>query len=104
LGSIQEIETEAGSVKTYLKGANAEASLKQLCLQCRKDIPDKPTARLYLYQYKVLQNDLIKLLTGYPQDKVLSYYVMILLESMTNPEHSGIRIQNTTSQQMLSIL
>ncbi|KAM3129508.1 hypothetical protein pb186bvf_018412 [Paramecium bursaria] len=83
LGSL--ITTNIGNkkVETYVKGENCEASIKQLCVFCRKDL-DKPIAKQYLAQYKVLQRDLINLLTGYPQDKVLSYYLLILLESMTN--------------------
>lgn len=77
------VKTETGEQKIYIKGDHAEASLKDLCRFCRRD--DMLIARLSLAKWMVLQNDLIYLLLGYPQDKVLTYYVVILLESLTNP-------------------
>ena len=84
LGAVRPVETETGVIETYVKGEHCEASLKDLCRFCKRDEPEKPMARLLMAKWGVLQKDLINLLTCYPQDKVLTYYVVILLESLTN--------------------
>lgn len=84
LGAVGVVETDAGLIETYVKGQHCEASLKDLCRFCKRDEPERPMTRVFVARWRVLQKDLIKLLTCYPQDKVLTYYVVILLESLTN--------------------
>ena len=58
--------TTIGEIEVYAKGEKAEGFLKHLCQQCKKDIPEKPTARMYLAKYHVMKRDLMNLLTCYP--------------------------------------
>lgn len=78
------METETGRIETYVKGQHCEVCLKDLCKACKRDEPERPISRVMMAKWRVLQKDLINLLTCYPQDKVLTYYVVILLESLTN--------------------
>ncbi|CAD8205817.1 unnamed protein product [Paramecium octaurelia] len=96
--------TKVDNMNVYAKGEKAEGALKHLCQQCKKDIPDKPIARIYLAKYRVFQLNLINLLTCYPQDKVLSYYVVILMEQLTNVDRAGIKLQTPNAPQMLDTL
>lgn len=106
LGAREQIAVDSDDKgrEVYIKGANAEACLKSLCVQCRKDIPDRPLAKLILATYCVCKRDLMSLFNMYPQDKMLSYYVLMLFETITDVYQSGIHLTTPYVHEMQNAL
>lgn len=69
---------------TYVKGAHCEASLKDLVKYIRSDKPNNPFARVIISDFdEVVENDLLKLLILHVQDKKLSFWIITLLNLLT---------------------
>lgn len=79
LGGIKEIN----NLEIYVKNAHCEESLKELIRILKKDDPDNPFARIELSKWNILVSDLIPLILTQPQDKKLSFYVIVLLVQIT---------------------
>lgn len=66
----------------YVKTEDTEELLKDLVKYLRRDDPDDPFVKIKLGYWNVMEQDLIKLLIGAPQDKKLAYFLvanMVLL-------------------------
>jgi len=57
--------------------------VKDLIRACKKDSPELMPVRVQLGKWNILQSDLIELLLTHPQDKILSYYLIILMVQLT---------------------
>lgn len=85
LGGIKEIN----NLEIYIKNNHCEDSLKELIRILKRDDPDHPFARIELSKWNILVSDLIPLILTQPQDKKLSFYVIVLLVQITDFPTSG---------------
>ena len=79
LGGVKKFNT----LEIYIKSQDCEESLKELVRILKRDDPDHPFARLELSKWNILVSDLIPLILTQPQDKKLSFYVILLTVQMT---------------------
>ena len=80
LGGVKKFN----ELEIYIKNNHCEESLKELIRILKKDEPDHPFARLELSKWNILVSDLIPLILTQPQDKKLSFYVIVLLVQITD--------------------
>ena len=79
LGGVKKFN----DLEIYIKHKDCEESLKELIRIVKKDDPDHPFARIELSKWNILVSDLIPLILTQPQDKKLSFYVIVLLVQIT---------------------
>ena len=85
LGGVKKFN----ELEIYIKNNHCEESLKELIRILKKDDPDHPFARIELSKWNILVSDLIPLILTQPQDKKLSFYVIVLLVQITEFPSAG---------------
>lgn len=90
---------------TYIKGPHCEASIKDLVKYIRGDKPSAPYAKIILNEYNIIESDLIQLLILHVQDQRLSFWLIILLSSLTEKVHEDVPIAQAEklSESLLAI-
>lgn len=79
LGGVKKFN----DMELYIKNKDCEDSLKELIRILKNDDPDHPFARIELSKWNIIISDLIPLILTQPQDKKLSFYVIVLLVQIT---------------------
>eukprot|EP00826_Nyctotherus_ovalis_P040972 TRINITY_DN4080_c0_g1_i1.p1 TRINITY_DN4080_c0_g1~~TRINITY_DN4080_c0_g1_i1.p1 ORF type:complete len:337 (-),score=102.82 TRINITY_DN4080_c0_g1_i1:47-925(-) len=99
VGALKEVEGKS----VYVKGADCEASLKDIHRFIRRD--SRCTVRLALGKWEFLQKELLPLLLSQTKDKRLSFLILILLVDLTElPDPNDRERDCRTKDQVLSCL